>query len=72
MALRRALQAISAHIDDVEALGDLGSVNIDNIIRSLSRIRSLTPENATLFYGARNKTLTLYDATSTHIYFLAA
>jgi DNA repair protein RAD7 len=49
-------------------LGDLGSANVDNIIRSLSRHRTLTAENVQLFYGVQNKSLTLYDATSQLIF----
>ena len=35
------LQLISCHIDDVEALGDIGSLNLDEISKSLARNRSL-------------------------------
>jgi DNA repair protein RAD7 len=34
-------QVISKHINDVEAFGDIGSVNLDKIIRALCRNRSL-------------------------------
>ncbi|KAI0066364.1 RNI-like protein [Artomyces pyxidatus] len=57
------IQTIAKHINDVEALGDIGTVNTDNIIRALSRNRSLTHENVSLFYNVENKNLTLYDAT---------
>ncbi|KDQ59948.1 hypothetical protein JAAARDRAFT_127128 [Jaapia argillacea MUCL 33604] len=57
------IQIISRHIDEVEMLGDIGSVNLDEIAKSLARNRSLTPENAHLFYDVQNTNLTLYDAT---------
>lgn len=57
------IKVVSKHINDVEAFGDIGSVNMDRIVRVLSRNRSLTPENATLFYDTRNTTLTIYDGT---------
>jgi len=56
-------QIISKHINDVEAFGDIGSVNLDKIIRALCRNRSLTPENAILFYDVRNTNLNVYDGT---------
>ncbi|KAH9961086.1 RNI-like protein [Russula dissimulans] len=54
---------ISKHINDVEAFGDIGSINLDKIIRVLCRNRSLTPENATLFYDVKNTNLSIYDGT---------
>ncbi|KAH9970354.1 RNI-like protein [Lactifluus volemus] len=55
---------ISKHINDVEAFGDIGSVNLDRIIRALCRNRSLTPENVTLFYDVKNTNLNVYDGTN--------
>ncbi|KAI0303311.1 RNI-like protein [Multifurca ochricompacta] len=57
------IKVISQHINDVEAFGDIGSVNLDRIVRALCRNRSLTPENATLFYDVRNKNINIYDGT---------
>ncbi|THH08605.1 hypothetical protein EW146_g8939 [Bondarzewia mesenterica] len=57
------IQVISKYINEVEALGEIGSINMDSIIRALSRNRSLTPESVNLFYNAENTNLTLYDAT---------
>jgi len=34
-------QLISRYIDDVEALGDIGSVNMDEIAKALSKNRGL-------------------------------
>ena len=35
------VQIISKHIDDVEALGDIGSVNLDKIAKAIAKDRSL-------------------------------
>ncbi|KII89521.1 hypothetical protein PLICRDRAFT_175696 [Plicaturopsis crispa FD-325 SS-3] len=57
------IQIITRHIDDVEALGDIGAVNLDEIAKAIARNRSLTTENAQLFYDVQNERLTLYDCT---------
>ncbi|KAI9454146.1 RNI-like protein [Lactarius psammicola] len=57
------IKVVSKHINDVEAFGDIGTVNLDKIVRVLCRNRSLTPENATLFYDTRNTSLNIYDGT---------
>ncbi|KZT03383.1 RNI-like protein [Laetiporus sulphureus 93-53] len=58
------IQLISDHIDDVEALGDIGRLNMDEIAKAISRNRSLTPQNATLFYDVQSTELVLYDVTN--------
>ncbi|KAJ7873928.1 hypothetical protein B0H14DRAFT_3106798 [Mycena olivaceomarginata] len=58
------IDVIARHIDDVEAFGDIGALNMDAISKALSKNRSLNSENATLFYGAENTKLALYDATN--------
>ncbi|KAI0761501.1 RNI-like protein [Trametes elegans] len=58
------IQVISNHIDDVEALGDIGSMNLDEIAKALAKNRSLNTENAPLFYSVENEHLTLYDVTN--------
>ncbi|KAF9218763.1 RNI-like protein [Gyrodon lividus] len=58
------IELIGKHIDDVEALGDIGSVNMDEIAKSLARNRGLTPANVQLFYDVRNEKLRFYDATN--------
>ncbi|KAI0825428.1 hypothetical protein BC629DRAFT_715 [Irpex lacteus] len=55
---------VSKHIDDVEALGEVGSVNLERIAKAIARDRSLTSENVKLLYDVANTTLTLYDATN--------
>ncbi|KZT18911.1 RNI-like protein [Neolentinus lepideus HHB14362 ss-1] len=58
------IKIISNHIDDVEALGDIGTMNLDEIAKSISRNRSMTSENVQLFYDVQNVRLTLYDVTN--------
>ncbi|OAX34998.1 RNI-like protein [Rhizopogon vinicolor AM-OR11-026] len=58
------IELITRYIDDVEALGDIGSMNMDEIAKALSKNRGLTPENAHLFYDVLNKKLRFYDATN--------
>ncbi|KAK0468416.1 RNI-like protein [Desarmillaria tabescens] len=57
------IQIISRYIDDIEALGDIGILNMEAISKAISKNRSLTSANAHLFYGPENTVLTLYDAT---------
>ncbi|KAK0453698.1 RNI-like protein [Armillaria borealis] len=57
------IQIISRYIDDIEALGDIGVLNMEAISKAISKNRSLTSTNAQLFYGPENTVLTLYDAT---------
>ncbi|KAI0713902.1 RNI-like protein [Earliella scabrosa] len=58
------IDVISKHIDDVEALGDIGTMNVDEISKALAKSRRLNPENAILFYDIENERLTLYDVTN--------
>ncbi|KAF8162684.1 hypothetical protein B0H34DRAFT_692552 [Crassisporium funariophilum] len=58
------IQLITKHIDDIDALGDIGTLNVEAISKALSKNRGLTPENAHLFYNAGNASLTLFDATN--------
>ncbi|KAG7449154.1 RNI-like protein [Guyanagaster necrorhizus] len=57
------IQIISRYIDDIEALGDIGTLNMEAISKAISKNRSLTSANAHLFYGPEITVLTLYDAT---------
>ncbi|KAI6042721.1 RNI-like protein [Pisolithus marmoratus] len=50
------VELISKHIDDIEALGNIGSVNLDEIAKALGKNRSLNSHNAHLL-------LRFYDAT---------
>ncbi|KAF8237013.1 RNI-like protein [Tricholoma matsutake] len=58
------IQLISKHINDIEALGDIGGLNMEAICKALAKNRNLTTENANLFYNITNTSLTLYDATN--------
>ncbi|KAJ6629505.1 hypothetical protein B0H10DRAFT_2428441 [Mycena sp. CBHHK59/15] len=58
------IDVIARHIDDVEEFGDIGAINMEAVSKALSKSRSLTSENAPLFYGAENKKLVFYDATN--------
>ncbi|KAF7315854.1 RNI-like protein [Mycena indigotica] len=58
------IDVIARHIDDVEAFGDIGSLNLEAIARALSKNRRLTTENAPLFYNIENTNLAFYDATN--------
>ncbi|KIK26740.1 hypothetical protein PISMIDRAFT_675667 [Pisolithus microcarpus 441] len=57
------IELVSKHIDDIEALGNIGSVNMEEIAKALAKNRSLNSQNAHLFYDVRNKALRFYDAT---------
>lgn len=58
------IKILTQYIDDVESLGDIGSVNLEAIAKAMAKTRSLTPQNASLFYNASNSKLVFYDATS--------
>ncbi|KAG8884318.1 hypothetical protein FRB97_004582 [Tulasnella sp. 331] len=58
------IEIIGKHIDDIEALGNIGQVNMDRIAKIICKNRKLTPENVQLFYDVNRTDLTLYDATS--------
>ncbi|KAG8744082.1 hypothetical protein FRC10_010869 [Ceratobasidium sp. 414] len=56
-------QPATKHIDNLEALGDIGQVNMDRIAKILAKQRSLTESTSKLFYDVENTSLTLYDAS---------
>ncbi|KAF7322013.1 Dna dependent atpase [Mycena kentingensis (nom. inval.)] len=58
------IDVIARHIDDVEAFGDIGALNLEAIAKALSKNRRLTGENAHLFYDVENTNLRFYDATN--------
>ncbi|KAE9410577.1 RNI-like protein [Gymnopus androsaceus JB14] len=57
------INIITNHIDDIEAFGDIGAMNMEAISKAISKKRSLNSENVQLFYGAEHTSLTLYDVT---------
>ncbi|KAJ2928494.1 hypothetical protein H1R20_g8594, partial [Candolleomyces eurysporus] len=58
------IKVVTQHIDDVESLGDIGTLNVEAIAKAMAKNRSLTAENAKLFYNTTNSKLVLYDATN--------
>ncbi|KAF9519693.1 hypothetical protein BS47DRAFT_1336788 [Hydnum rufescens UP504] len=58
------IRVVTKHIEDVEALGDISSHNVDMISKIMAKNRRLTSSIATLFYDVNNTTLALYDCTS--------
>lgn len=57
------IDIITKYIDDVEALGDIGAINLQAISKALSKNRKLSPDHAKLFYDTTNTSLTFHDAT---------
>ncbi|KAJ7212921.1 RNI-like protein [Mycena pura] len=58
------IDVIARHIDDVEAFGDIGSLNREAVAKALSKNRRLTSDNAQLFHDVENAKLAFYDATN--------
>ncbi|KIM49781.1 hypothetical protein M413DRAFT_408092 [Hebeloma cylindrosporum] len=58
------IQLVTKHINDIDVLGDIGSMNVEAISKALSKNRSLTTENVHLFYNPANASLTLFDVTN--------
>ncbi|TFY57892.1 hypothetical protein EVJ58_g6746 [Rhodofomes roseus] len=58
------IDLLGNYIDDVEALGDIGNLNLDEIAKTISKSRRITAQNAPLFYDVENTRLTLYDVTN--------
>ncbi|KAG9099291.1 hypothetical protein FS749_001608 [Ceratobasidium sp. UAMH 11750] len=57
------IEIIAKHIDNLEALGDIGQVNMDRVAKILAKQRSLTESTSKLFYDVENTSLTIYDAS---------
>lgn len=58
------IKAISGNIADVEALGDIGQLNINKILKILSKNRSLDDSTVTLFLNPDLKALELWDCSN--------
>lgn len=58
---------MAKYIDDVEALGDIGTINMDRICQIISRNRSLNNTTMKLFLDPGSEKLTLYDCGSTFL-----
>jgi len=52
---------VAKYIDDVEALGDIGTINMDRICQIISRNRSLNNATLKLFLDPGSQRLTLHD-----------
>lgn len=61
--LETCISVISTHIDDVEALGDIGTANQDRLSRILSRNRSLNTKTIKLFLDPSAKSLEFWDCS---------
>ncbi|KAE8224855.1 hypothetical protein CF319_g2303 [Tilletia indica] len=57
------ISIVTDHIEDVEALGDIGPHNIDAISKAIARSRSLNPNTVKLFLSPGLPQLTLYDCS---------
>lgn len=58
------IKTITHNIADVEALGDIGQVNINKISRILSKNRSLNDSTVSLFLNPDVKSLELWDCSN--------
>ncbi|TRM58743.1 hypothetical protein BD626DRAFT_550543 [Schizophyllum amplum] len=58
------VQIVTRNIDNIDAFGDIGTMNMLEISKAISKKRGLTTENVKLFYDAVQSKLTLYDATN--------
>ncbi|KAK6529142.1 hypothetical protein TWF694_004354 [Orbilia ellipsospora] len=57
------IQLVAKHIDDVEALGDIGSHNMDKICQIISKNRSLNDHTMKLFIEPADHVLRFYDCS---------
>lgn len=55
---------IGKHIESIDELGDVGSINLDKICKIVCKARALNPANLSLFVDIGHSELTLYDCTS--------
>lgn len=58
------IRTITGNIQDVEALGDIGQVNINKILKILSKNRSLNDSTVSLFLKPDLKSLELWDCSN--------
>jgi hypothetical protein len=68
MRITHIAQIIGKYLDQVDELGDIGTVNMDNICKIVSKTRNLTEHNVRLLYNITNTSLTIYDSTSASIF----
>ncbi|GAA5944250.1 UV-damaged DNA-binding protein RAD7 [Sporobolomyces koalae] len=58
------LSVIGRYINDVEALGDIGSSNLDRVAKIVCKNRALNSDNLKLFLEIGHRELKLYDCTN--------
>ncbi|KAK6205344.1 putative DNA repair protein [Scheffersomyces amazonensis] len=58
------IKKISANIDDVEALGDIGQVNLNKLSQILSKNRSLNDSTISLFLNPSLKSIEFWDCSN--------
>lgn len=58
------IKVITQNISDVEALGDIGQMNINKILRILSKNRSLNDSTVSLFLNPDVKSLEFWDCSN--------
>lgn len=58
------IKAITLNIGDVEALGEIGQLNINKILRILSKNRSLNDSTVSLFLNPEVKSLEFWDCSN--------
>ncbi|ORY80870.1 hypothetical protein BCR37DRAFT_380719 [Protomyces lactucae-debilis] len=61
-----SIRTIAKHIDQVEALGDIGHFNLDKICQIICKNRQLSAQTLPLFLDASLTTLSLYDCANLH------
>ncbi|GAA98017.1 uncharacterized protein L969DRAFT_46361 [Mixia osmundae IAM 14324] len=57
------IELIGTHIQNVEALGDIGTANLDKIAKIVCKNRALSPDTLKLFLDIQTTDLRLYDCT---------
>ncbi|KAF8914669.1 hypothetical protein CPB85DRAFT_1560873 [Mucidula mucida] len=57
------IEIISRHLNEIDAFGDIGTLNMESISKAISKNRSL-PQRTLICFMARTYQLALYDATS--------
>ncbi|KAG2223060.1 hypothetical protein INT45_008261 [Circinella minor] len=58
------IMVVARYIDDVEAFGEIGPVNLDKLSKIISKNRKLTSHTARLFMEPTSRDLALYDCTN--------
>ncbi|KAH8921863.1 RNI-like protein [Atractiella rhizophila] len=58
------IKIVADNINNVDMLGNIGSVNMDNICKIVCKHRRMTHDVLKLFLDPQHKTLSIYDCTS--------